>query len=427
MASSLDLLVRQWAPVNASENWRLKWKWKGWKHVNWNGKRSRRNWLFSVYNFSFFQLKAHEMPWESFGFLSNQMASCKMSSWHWQTRSFEVHWRLQRLDMAPSFAFEEFVGFCTSIWKRLCCSKSLFLFATFQLFGVQDGTFEISLSLSLFLSLLYHTSIISSCRQYLVYLLSMFHVFLCPWICLYLCVFRKAWDGEYDGYDGYDYEGYWNDWSSSWSEWGSSWQSRDRRVGGQCYRRWHLRMPCNTMQRKMAHDCTTTLQHELHVERTGRLQKVLRKVLRKVIRKALHGITQSPRLATKRTSKRIQNPVTSCNPVSHVAQRKEAWQEWDWEEDLWDEASEWDEYITVKEWILKRLMLEVKGNCLNGEGGATWCWDVVCITNHFDFLMNTVLFWPDLLSQKGNKLSQTPWHLVPLIAAYTGLHCSCWA
>jgi len=50
--------------------------------------------------------------------------------------------------------------------------------------------------------------------------------------------------------------------------------------------------------------------------------------------------------------------------VSHVAQRKEAWQEWDWEEDLWDEASEWDEYITVKEWILKRLMLEVKGNLL---------------------------------------------------------------
>lgn len=293
--------------------------------------------------------------------------------------------------------------------------------------GARWNLRNLSLSLSLFLSLLYHTSIISSCRQYLVYLLSMFHVFLCPWICLYLCVFRKAWDGEYDGYDGYDYEGYWNDWSSSWSEWGSSWQSRDRRVGGQCYRRWHLRMPCNTMQRKMAHDCTTTLQHELHVERTGRLQKVLRKVLRKVIRKALHGITQSPRLATKRTSKRIQNPVTSCNPVSHVAQRKEAWQEWDWEEDLWDEASEWDEYITVKEWILKRLMLEVKGNCLNGEGGATWCWDVVCITNHFDFLMNTVLFWPDLLSQKGNKLSQTPWHLVPLIAAYTGLHCSCWA
>lgn len=156
MASSLDLLVRQWAPVNASENWRLKWKWKGWKHVNWNGKRSRRNWLFSVYNFSFFQLKAHEMPWESFGFLLNQMASCKMSSWHWQTRSFEVHWRLQRLDMAPSFAFEEFVGFCTSIWKRLCCSKSLFLFATFQLFGVQDGTFEISLSLSFSVSYIIH-------------------------------------------------------------------------------------------------------------------------------------------------------------------------------------------------------------------------------------------------------------------------------
>lgn len=88
-----------------------------------------------------------------------------------------------------------------------------------------------NLSLSLFLSLLYHTSIISSCRQYLVYLLSVFHVFLCPWICEYLCVFRKAWDGEYDGYDGYDYEGYWNDWSSSWSEWGSSWQSRDRGVG----------------------------------------------------------------------------------------------------------------------------------------------------------------------------------------------------
>ena len=104
-----------------------------------------------------------------------------------------------------------------------------------------------------------------------------------------------------------------------------------------------LQMPCNNMQHKIAHDCTTTLQHELHVERTGRL----RKVLRKVIRKALHGITRSPRLATKRTSKRFQN-----NPVRHVTERKEAWQEWDWEEDLWDEASEWDEYITIKEWIL---------------------------------------------------------------------------
>ena len=28
---------------------------------------------------------------------------------------------------------------------------------------------------------------------------------------------------------------------------------------------------------------------------------------------------------------------------------QDAWQEWDWEEDLWDEASEWDEYITVKD------------------------------------------------------------------------------
>jgi len=28
---------------------------------------------------------------------------------------------------------------------------------------------------------------------------------------------------------------------------------------------------------------------------------------------------------------------------------QDAWQEWDWEEDLWDEGSEWDEYITVKE------------------------------------------------------------------------------
>jgi hypothetical protein len=28
---------------------------------------------------------------------------------------------------------------------------------------------------------------------------------------------------------------------------------------------------------------------------------------------------------------------------------QDAWQEWDWEEDLWDEGSEWDEYITEKE------------------------------------------------------------------------------
>lgn len=36
-------------------------------------------------------------------------------------------------------------------------------------------------------------------------------------------------------------------------------------------------------------------------------------------------------------------------PSWSYAEPKDAWQEWDWEEDLWDEGSEWDEYITVKD------------------------------------------------------------------------------